>query len=125
MNSTGRKKTLLIVEDDIAIRETFIEILESEGYSVVSAENGLEAVGVLQRGLKPSLILLDLMMPVMDGFSFRTRQMENSDWAGFPVMVLSAEVRMKDTLDFFKGSAYLQKPPDIDQLIQMVGENCL
>ena len=65
-------KRILVVEDDTSIRELLVELLESEGYGVASAVNGLEALKYLQSNENPDLILIDLMMPVMDGYAFRT-----------------------------------------------------
>ena len=121
--SAFEKNLVLVIEDDVAIRETFAEILELEGLRVVQVENGLAAVRALEGGLRPSLILLDLMMPVMDGFAFRAEQLKNPAWSTIPVLVLSADVRMKEKLDSFKGVAYLRKPPDIDVLISKVHEH--
>lgn len=71
-------KQILVVEDDTSIRELLVELLESEGYVVSSAVNGLEGIKYLQSQQTPDLILIDLMMPVMDGYSFRSEQLKNS-----------------------------------------------
>ncbi|MBC7545053.1 MAG: response regulator, partial [Candidatus Sericytochromatia bacterium] len=82
---------ILIVEDDIDIRETLAEILADEGYSVASAANGLDAISYLQTEAMPCVILLDLMMPVMSGWEFRAKQQQDPTLAGIPVVVLSGD----------------------------------
>src|ERR1700679_2088809 len=92
---TAEKKTILIVEDDQGIRETLVEILDSEGYIVLSASNGLEALQVLRStAVKPDLILLDLMMPVMDGLSFKAQSSQDPSLAKIPVVIMSADQKI-------------------------------
>ena len=62
---------ILIVEDDADVRDTMVQVLESEGFSVRATRDGREALDALRAGLRPRLILLDLMMPVMNGWQFR------------------------------------------------------
>ena len=82
---------ILIVDDDHDIRQTLSEVLEDEGYLVQSVANGAEALQALREGrLLPALILLDLMMPVMDGFQFRLEQQRDPRIAGIPVVVITA-----------------------------------
>ena len=68
---TPKNQTLLLVEDDYDIRAMLVMLLDMEGYHVVRATNGREALTLLEEGLRPHLILLDLMMPVMNGWQFR------------------------------------------------------
>jgi CheY-like chemotaxis protein len=83
--------TILIIDDDASIRELLVEVLEEEGYPVQSASNGEEALSILRTLPKlPKLILLDLMMPVMDGWAFRQEQLQDPLLIGIPVVVLSA-----------------------------------
>lgn len=64
------KKTVLIVEDDQDLREAYVTILQSEGFAVKSAENGADALDLIQKEGDPGIIFLDLRMPVMDGIEF-------------------------------------------------------
>src|SRR5580658_4426226 len=80
---------VLIVDDDRDIRETIREVLEVEGYTVETAENGAAALAKL-RHVRPRLILLDLTMPVMDGASFREMQLSDESLAAIPTIVLTA-----------------------------------
>src|SRR5437762_11749160 len=88
--------TVLAVEDDFDLRDALVPILEYEGHRVVSAANGQEALERLQTMPPPSLILLDLMMPVMDGEEFRARQLRDPTLASIPVVVVSAHARSEE-----------------------------
>lgn len=81
---------VLLVEDDADLREALTETLRDEGYDVAAASHGLEALERLREGLLPDVILLDLMMPVMNGWEFRARQREDAGLAAIPVILLSA-----------------------------------
>jgi CheY-like chemotaxis protein len=80
---------LLVVDDDSAIRESLKRFLEEDGFRVVTAANGQEALALLQTE-KPSCILLDLMMPVMNGADFLDALRDDSELRNTPVMILSA-----------------------------------
>lgn len=82
---------VLVVDDDRDIRDSLIETLEDHGYAALGAGNGAEAIDVLRaHPVPPCLILLDLMMPVMDGRGFREEQLKHPEWADIPVIVVSA-----------------------------------
>jgi CheY-like chemotaxis protein len=83
-------RRVLVVEDDGLIRESLIEALEDHGYQVTAAANGRDALDLLAAPPLPDLILLDLMMPVMDGRAFREEQRRDPALAAIPVVVLSA-----------------------------------
>ena len=86
----GERNRILVVEDDGDVREALVQLLEFEGYRVTSATNGRDAIDQLRAGAAPNLILLDLMMPVMDGPQFRAAQLGDPGLAAIPVIVLSA-----------------------------------
>jgi CheY-like chemotaxis protein len=113
-------KRILVVEDDSSIRELLVELLQSEGYDVSSAVNGLEGLKFLQTQSNPDLILIDLMMPVMDGYSFRSEQLKNPDWAKIPVVVMSAEANAKEKMRSYDISAFLSKPVELDTILKTV-----
>ena len=119
-NSPPMTKRILVVEDDTSIRELLVELLESEGYAVSSAINGLEGLKFLQTQGNPDLILIDLMMPVMDGYSFRTEQLKNSNWASIPTVVMSAEANAKEKMKNFNITAFLSKPVELDTILKTV-----
>jgi CheY-like chemotaxis protein len=113
-------KRILVVEDDTSIRELLVELLESEGYTVDSAVNGLEGLKHLQSDSNPDLILIDLMMPVMDGYAFRTEQLKNSKWAAIPTVVMSAEANAKEKMKSYNITAFLSKPVELDTILKTV-----
>jgi CheY-like chemotaxis protein len=113
---------VLIVEDDADLREMMAQLVMLEGFEVEAVANGKEALDYLKRGGKPDLILLDLMMPVMDGWEFRRRQREDPQLASVPVIVLSAldPSRAADV----DGLEFLKKPLDFDRLVRLVRQYC-
>lgn len=116
--------TILVIEDDQAIRDTFIEILETEGYRVASASNGHEGLVYLKTHELPCLILLDLMMPVKDGFEFRAEQSCNTLWSEVPTIIMSADDRARGRVATAGRIDFLRKPIDLDELLAMVGRYC-
>jgi CheY-like chemotaxis protein len=114
---------VLVVDDDRDIRETLQEILETEGYEVQTARNGADGLE-RARAVRPSLILLDLFMPVMDGAEFRHRQMQDSQLAGIPVVIVSAAAGLEERIAALGVAAHLEKPLDIEHLFDVVGRYC-
>lgn len=123
--ATGKGKKLLIVEDDPAIRETLAELLEIEGYSVDIAANGQEAMKyLLSASLLPDLIILDLMMPVMDGYQFRNEQKKLNHLASIPTIIMTADGKIADKQKSTNSSAYLKKPLDFNAVMETVKQYC-
>ncbi len=121
--ASPRADWILLVEDDADIRETIAEVLEGEGYSVVVAGNGAEGIDCLRESNRaPALIILDLMMPVMDGAAFREEQQKHAEWADIPVIVVSAARSSRSKAESMGARGYLQKPFAIDLLLHLVGE---
>ncbi len=114
--------TVLIVEDDLDTREMLGRFLELEGYKVETAENGRRALERLGSGVGACVILLDLMMPVMDGWQFRQEQIRDASLADIPVIVVSAAGR--ERLEKIQANAYLSKPVDLDELLGCVTQFC-
>lgn len=121
--SGPKVKSVLVVDDDPDICEIFKDLLESYGYLVTTAENGADALDKLRAGEDPGLILLDLMMPVMDGIQFRDEQVRDPSLAAIPVVIVSAggDVAAKAAAAGVEG---LSKPVDIDVLLATVGRFC-
>ena len=113
---------VLIVEDDDDLREMMAQLLALEGFQTAAVANGQEALDYLRQEVAPNLILLDLMMPVMDGWEFRRRQQANPAMAQVPVIVLSAldHVRTAEV----SAEAILKKPLDFDRLLELVRSYC-
>lgn len=114
---------ILIVEDDIDIRETLTDVFERSGYRTASAVNGQDACDFLQKSPEmPKLILLDLMMPVMDGFGFREQQLKNPKWKDIPVLVVTAGGNAAQKAEQMGVKNWLQKPIALEALLDKVGE---
>jgi CheY-like chemotaxis protein len=98
------------------------QLLSLEGFRAQTVPNGRAALDYLRQGDFPDVILLDLMMPVMDGWEFRRRQREDPQLARVPVVVLSAldPSRAAD----LQGAAFLKKPLDFDRLLDLVRQYC-
>jgi DNA-binding response OmpR family regulator len=107
--------TVLVVEDELDIREIVAEALTDEGYQVIGACDGVDALEKL-RACHPAVVLLDLMMPRMNGWQFRAAQRQDPEVSRVPVIVLSALGHVAD-LD---AAEYLQKPFDLDRLLSAV-----
>lgn len=110
-------RPILVVEDDLDIRDALREILEDEGYEARSAANGAEALELLNRVPKPGLVLLDLMMPVMDGYQFLEIFRANPKFADIPVVVVTAGILVVPGI-----AGFIKKPFDTDQLLRMVNK---
>ena len=117
-----RSKTILIIEDDEGIREGFSMLLEFEGYTVLTASNGKEGLEVLHRGQRPCMIVLDLMMPVMNGLEFLEVVNQDSTLATIPVVLVTA---FHDRTNLVKWPIQiLKKPVDYDLLMSAVKKYC-
>ena len=118
-------REILIVEDDDDIRESVLEILTDAGYPATGARHGEDALERL-RGAPtlPGLILLDLMMPVMDGHEFRARQVLDPTLREVPVVLLTADVRLADSAAALQVAAALRKPVSLVDLLAVVERFC-
>lgn len=114
-------KKILVVEDDASIRELLVEILQDEGYSVSFGENGLEGLKSLEQ-VVPDLILMDVSMPLMDGYAFRIELLKNAQWNTIPVIVMSAQDQGADQLESHGFSTFIQKPLELNHLLQTIVE---
>ena len=110
---------VLIVEDDPDQRSAIVLMLESEGYTVLTAGSGVEALDLLDAGSRPCMILLDLMMPEMDGVQFRMEQLKREAHARIPVVVASAFGQMTRA-KYLQVADYLRKPLDLDELLAVI-----
>ena len=114
-------KDVLIVEDEVYLCDLIADVLEAEGHTARKAANGREAL-VMVQSRRPQIILLDLMMPVMDGWEFRRTQQSDPALATVPVVVLSAlDHRRAADVD---AVAFLKKPLDFDRLLELVRHYC-
>jgi CheY-like chemotaxis protein len=111
---------VLVVEDDRDVRESLVAVLEDAGYPVISAADGRAALDLLRAGPRPSVILLDLMMPVMDGFEFRAEQVRDPSLADVPVVVFTAGWYPVELGGRLQVDGYLTKPIRVDALLDLV-----
>jgi len=110
-----------VVEDDRDIRESITEVLEDEGYRVTSAQDGECALEYLKSPKPhPHLILLDLMMPRMNGFQFREEQLKDPKTASIPVAVFTADGNAQFKADKLNAAGYVRKPLDINTLLDLI-----
>ncbi len=116
-------KTILVVDDDLEIRETLRDVLEEEGYRVESAANGAEALLLLRRPdappVSPDLILLDLMMPEMNGWQFCEAQRGDPALSSIPVLIISA-ASLGAARGSVAGNPLLKKPIELERLLAAV-----
>ena len=117
-------KSILIVEDDDDVREALAAFLEGEGYTIVEARDGQEALRCLRSSTEFCLILLDLFMPVMNGWSFRREQLNDEKIAAIPVVVISADRNAPENAIDMGAVDAMVKPIHFDRLRTTVGVHC-
>lgn len=123
--SAKNDKRLLIVEDSRDFQALLRHLFSSEGYSVECALNGKEALELLRSGVRlPDLILLDIMMPVMDGFEFRREQERDAKLAGIPIVVMTAHGDAQVCKAKIGAKDFIKKPPDMNDLLDVVRSWC-
>jgi CheY-like chemotaxis protein len=116
----------MLVEDDGPIRESLRTILEMENYTVLEAENGRQALEHLNAGQIPSLLFLDLMMPVMDGVEFYNLLRNNPAWNDVTAVIISASGNLKDKLSQLGNPVppVLKKPLELDAILTAAEKYC-
>ncbi len=121
---TTARPRILLVEDDFTLRAYLAELLIQEGYDVVCAADGAEAIGRLQREVAPpAAILLDIMLPRMGGVSFRQMQLRTAELRDVPTVAMTA-TRDAKGLNNLGFEAVLPKPLDLDRLVDMLAKCC-
>ncbi len=115
------QSSILIVEDNKDIQESLKLALEQEGFEVYTADNGFLGLELLKKIPSPCLILLDLMMPVMNGWEFVENISKDILLSNIPVIVVSAFADQKDSV---KSNGFIQKPIDLDSLLTSVNKHC-
>lgn len=119
-----RKRGILIIDDDVDILLSVIQILRDEGYSAAGAENGLDGMRLLRAEPKPGLVLLDLMMPVMNGWQFCAEKEQDPVLAEIPVVVISGDGGIDRKAASVGAAGYLKKPIELDVLLETVAQYC-
>lgn len=119
-------KQILLVDDEPDLRQCLAEFLEDEGYSVTQAENGKTALELLKAGAVPKLILLDYMMPVMDGKTFCDEfQKDGKLNSKIPIVLLTAARVEHEVATTMKLTGQLTKPIDIEQFLMLIKKYCV
>jgi two-component system chemotaxis response regulator CheY len=115
------RKTVLLVEDDDDERDALAALLEQEDYRVLQAPNGAEALKLLEsQPGQCQLILLDLMMPIMNGWDFRKLQKRKAALADIPVVLMSAGAQIAFAVEDLDAAGYVTKPVEFSDLLQKV-----
>jgi CheY-like chemotaxis protein len=125
MSQPGCERVVLVVDDDPGIREALADLLGEEGYRVVTAMNGVEALDKLREPsqARPCVILLDLMMPHMNGHQFFAEQQQDVELASIPIVVISADGAIRQKAAQF-GGEFLAKPVRIERVLEVVERHC-
>jgi CheY-like chemotaxis protein len=119
------RKTVLVVDDDDDARGLLTSVLESAAYDVLQAGDGAEALRLLESpGARCNIILLDLMMPVMNGWDFRRKQRQNAALAGIPVLLMSAGAHIAAASGDLDAVGYMAKPVEVADLLAKVKQHC-
>lgn len=114
-------RPLLVVDDDADLREALEEVLRDAGYEVMGASNGKHALDVLGTTHElPLLVLLDMMMPVLDGAGFARAMRQVPAWRDIPVLVFSASANARQVAEEIGACGHLRKPVDVDTLLDAV-----
>jgi CheY-like chemotaxis protein len=116
---------VLVVDDDTEIRETIVEVLEDAGYEAVGAADGVEALAQLRDpGDRWCVVLLDMMMPNMDGRAFRAEQLQDPALSPIPVVIVSAMNDVADAAEQLGVAAHVTKPVPLAHLVKLVDRFC-
>jgi len=115
---------VLIVDDEARIREVLVTLLEDEGYTAVAVAHGQAALDYLHTHPPPCCIVLDLYMPVLDGWQFHRHQLRTPHLAGIPVIVMSAVAHALEPLAWFQAASYLAKPFGVDEVLARITPLC-
>ena len=118
------RRKVLVVDDDPSIREVLAIILGSQGYEVLTAADGREALDLLHDGALPQVILLDLMMPVMNGWTFREEMQRDAVLAPIPVLVMTGDGEIADKTVRLSAAGFLRKPIGLNDLLDTVARFC-
>ena len=117
----ANKKKVMIVDDDLDVLQTVRQILEKNGYKVYSFDNGFDCFKTLDKGVKPSLIILDIMMPLISGWQIHKKLGENPNWRKIPVVFLTGR-STETAIDMCKryGVNHIKKPFNVKDLKERI-----
>jgi CheY-like chemotaxis protein len=115
----SERPLILIIDDDRDVAEAIADALEDEGYATEIAGDGAEALAQIASGARPGAVILDLMMPVMDGWEFRAR-LAKQGMGELPIIVCTADGHASEKAAELKAVGHLRKPPSLTDLIGVV-----
>jgi CheY-like chemotaxis protein len=117
----GEPHLALVVEDDPDLREALRELLLLAGYRVLAVNNGKEALDLMEMAEElPEVILLDLLMPIMNGWQFRRHQLKDARLSTIPVVVLTGGMFAEEAAESIRASAWLAKPVNVDSMLAVL-----
>jgi CheY-like chemotaxis protein len=116
--------SILVVDDQPESSDAVGLLLEQHGIEVRIAHDGEEALAALQRGFRPCLVVVDLMMPKMDGWEFRQRQLSDPEFAGIPVLIMSGYPNADKAAGTLGVRTVLKKPLSVPRLLSLVNRHC-
>ena len=117
-------RSVLVVEDDPELRTIYQEVLTEGGFHVLVASDGLHALEMLDRGVAPCVMVLDLRMPRMSGWELADHLRADGRWDTLPVIVVAAYYRIAEEAERLGARAWLQKPIDLGRLVVVVEDAC-
>ena len=115
---------VLLVDDDFGIVEAIRDLLQDEGYEVSVAMNGREALDEIRLEKPPCVILLDLMMPVMNGWEFREEQLRDRRLARIPTLIVTADRTAQARSEELRPAELLSKPVKPERLLELIEKHC-
>lgn len=126
VGSTDGQRLVLIVDDDADVRAAMRDVLEDEGFQVIEAGDGMAALSRLRTQPRPCVVLLDMMMPIMDGWTFLERRYREPALSSVPVVIVSAAGQSvhPPALSALGAVGILTKPVGVDELLQVVQQHC-
>ena len=122
-NDLETRTTILVIDDDDDIREVLATLLDEAGFRVVTAANGREALEHLREDPQPDVILLDLMMPEMDGYQFRAEQQRDPALRAIPTLIVTAGT-VTSRVEALGAEAILRKPVSLRRLVDTIRRFC-
>lgn len=120
----AHEHTILLVDDHEESRDALAMLLRNEGFRVNEASDGQEALDALYEGPRPCLVVLDLMMPGMDGWEFRQRQLKSPLFARIPTVVLSGHANLSAAAQGLSAQEVMAKPVSLGRLLELVRDWC-
>jgi two-component system response regulator MprA len=115
---------VLIVDDDPLTRESLAHLLDAAGYQAACASDGLDALDYLRHHPRPNLILVDLMMPKMNGWVFRMQQQMDPNLASIPTVIVSGKAEAECAARYLEAAGYIEKPMDPERLFRFLHQYC-